>query len=487
MFALKIQHNWPELSRALMGVMTQAPFFSCLLYDRMLLVVPRNPAECPTLGTDGYHLYINREYFNKLSLAEQVFALCHEVGHAMLLHMSRAKILQRTGVDGMPFLPLYFNVAGDLVINPMLVESKIGKLKKGWLLDPEVKSDMLVDDVYRWLVGKYPPPQPPPPPGEGKPCEDGDPGEDEGGPKPRDSKPSDDGEDEGDGGGEGEDGDEGEDSDGGGGGQGEQDEEAPAGGPGKPQEQGTGGGVGEDTLEPASSLPDSLKPQDVHEYAENADVSPMEWRMSIETARDHAKSIGKMPAALARVIDKILEPVVDWKRELINLMFRVAGNDEAGWQKPNRRWLREYGIYAPGRVGHRIGPVVIVVDTSASVSAEELKQFGGEMTAILSDLNPEATWLLHVDVRVAHVDEIDNPMDLESIITSGFKGGGGTHMPAAFEWAKQQGIEPDVMVILTDMGTDFGEPQPYPVIWAATTKAEAPHGYTIFIDINKHS
>lgn len=490
MSMMRVTKNWHELSRAMIGVMVQAPFFSCLLYDKMELKECFDPGFCPTLATDGKHIYIYRPYFNALSLGEQVFAICHEVGHAMFLHMDRAKVLERTGVDGLPFLHVYYNVAGDLVINPMLIASEIGTFKKGWLLDPEVKPDMLVDDVYRWLYAKYPPTPPPkPPPGEGKPCEDGDPADDQP-PGPGDSG-SDETDDQegGDQGSGGEDGQDGEgDQEGGkdGSQQGQDGDSQGKGGAGAAEEaagepqDGEGGGS---TPQYGSTLPDSLKPQDTHIYAES-DVAPIEWKMSIESARDHAKSVGKLPGALARVIDKLLEPVVDWRRELISLMYRVSGSDECGWERPNRRWLREYGVYAPGRVGHRIGTVVIVIDTSGSVSSVELKQFAGEMTSILADLNPEATWLLHVDSRVAAVDEIDDPMTLEHVIESGFKGGGGTHMPAAFEWAEKEGIEPDVMVILTDMGTDFGEPQPYPVIWAGTTKAEAPHGYTIFVDIN---
>ena len=57
-------------------------------------------------------------------------------------------------------------------------------------------------------------------------------------------------------------------------------------------------------------------------------------------------------------------------------------------------------------------------------------------------------------------------------------------MPAIFEKLKEHyEISPDVLVILTDGYTDFGDQPPYDVIWVMTTDVVAPFGVSLHIKI----
>ena len=56
-------------------------------------------------------------------------------------------------------------------------------------------------------------------------------------------------------------------------------------------------------------------------------------------------------------------------------------------------------------------------------------------------------------------------------------------MTAAFRYCEEHGINPDVMVFLSDLYTPFGGAPGYPVFWASTTDQVAPYGRTVKIEV----
>src|SRR5271166_5876030 len=165
--------NHPMFVAVKTALLLHVPFFASLLLDIMDIRIgkfPENfwpPGLKPTMATDGKTVYIDEDFLHTLKVEEAVFGVCHEVGHAMWEHMSRGKTYTDTGFDGKDFYPVLWNVATDYVINDMLVESKIGSMrrfdhddpqgryKKGdpeWLLDAKYKSTMSGEEVYRDLL-----------------------------------------------------------------------------------------------------------------------------------------------------------------------------------------------------------------------------------------------------------------------------------------------------------------------------------------------
>jgi predicted metal-dependent peptidase len=63
------------------------------------------------------------------------------------------------------------------------------------------------------------------------------------------------------------------------------------------------------------------------------------------------------------------------------------------------------------------------------------------------------------------------------------KGGGGTSFVPLFEQLQEDGIEPEVCIILTDLLGRFPKDEPtYPVVWANTLPyGVAPFGETIYL------
>lgn len=71
---------------------------------------------CKTIATDGRKFYYNAEFVSKLSDGEMIFGFGHELGHIIFDHMTRRGDRE----------PQVWNMAGDYVINNMLIRESVG-------------------------------------------------------------------------------------------------------------------------------------------------------------------------------------------------------------------------------------------------------------------------------------------------------------------------------------------------------------------------
>jgi len=221
---------------------------------------------------------------------------------------------------------------------------------------------------------------------------------------------------------------------------------------------------------------------------EPKDMSPADqraaeedWKVAVAQARQMAKQKGTLPAGIDRLVDELLAPQKDWKRELADYVTSHSKNDYS-WTPPNRRLIHQ-GIYLPGMRSEEIGQVVCWFDTSGSISLPEMKVFGGELTGILAAYDCELV-IVYCDAAIQHVQRwkpSDGPLVLEP------KGGGGTSTVPFFKWIEEEcEEEPSVAICLTDLYCDFPDQAPdIPVIWCVTgdNKAEPPFGRRIDVEI----
>jgi predicted metal-dependent peptidase len=195
-----------------------------------------------------------------------------------------------------------------------------------------------------------------------------------------------------------------------------------------------------------------------------------------------AKAQGNLPAGMERLVDDICEPQVDWADRMKLAVNRIAGKDAATWARPHRRRLAvPPHIYWPGAESHQCGTVVLAFDSSGSVSDKEIAHFKGESSAVFTELKPQRLILTSADTECYDLVEINDPQE---IVEYKLQGGGGTHMPAIFDKLKEEGVKPDLLIILTDMYTSYGEAPGYPVVWIATSDRVADHGETIRINVS---
>jgi len=223
--------------------------------------------------------------------------------------------------------------------------------------------------------------------------------------------------------------------------------------------------------------PDNSEMQESdREYAES------ELKQLLSQAAAVAKRHGKLPAHLERLIQDLFEAKINWREYLHNFVKGKIKSDYT-WTKPNRRYIGD-DLYLPSTFSESPGEIVVCVDTSGSIGEDELKQFGGEIKAIVNDVKPEKTHVIYCDASVNKVEVFTQ--DDEIIMLKGV-GGGGTSFKPPFEYVKKKHIEPMALIYLTDMYGDFpANPPSYPVLWGSTTKAlSAPFGLTLHIDFTQ--
>jgi predicted metal-dependent peptidase len=201
-----------------------------------------------------------------------------------------------------------------------------------------------------------------------------------------------------------------------------------------------------------------------------------EWSIAAEQAMRCAKSCGHEPAGMERALEKERNTRVDWRSVLRDFISASRPSDYS-WTPPNRRHIAR-GLYLPSVVRSGIGEIVIAVDTSGSIGAEELQQFAGEITAIAGEVQPDRLYVVYCDASVQAVQEFVPP---ESIVLSP-KGGGGTDFRPPFQWVEQQQLVPACLIYLTDLCChSYPDPPEYPVLWVTDSQRTAPLGETLRI------
>ncbi|MCP4900167.1 MAG: hypothetical protein GY906_24615 [bacterium] len=229
----------------------------------------------------------------------------------------------------------------------------------------------------------------------------------------------------------------------------------------------------------------------------NGDVKPMppdpnlkaEIGLRVKSAVQAAKSCGgPVPKWAQDIVDDIAKPKVNWKRRLHHLAQQIVyAKNDYSYRRHNRRYI-PHNIMAPTLYSPEptAGVIVCSVDTSGSVSQEELNQFWGEILEIMKSLSPRKLWVLDVDSSIRHkrcyTPQDDPPTEIE------VHGRGGTSFLEPFQWIEDElGDDmPQLHIYLTDLEGGFpANAPPYPTIWVSTTEQQAPFGETIFIDVGR--
>ena len=249
---------------------------------------------------------------------------------------------------------------------------------------------------------------------------------------------------------------------------------------GKPG-QGQPGGGKPGSGDPGDGISEDRMHGDLLPIAGSANNDPAEkaetlrkMKQKVAQAAMAAKMAGKLKGSLATMIDEFVNPKVPWADVLRDKMLRIVKDDES-WTRRNRRFN---DLYLPARHSERMGPVVIIGDSSGSIwcSPDELKQFATEIQAVADQVQPEHIRLIWADTEVAgeEVFEVGQPLKFD------VKGGGGTDMRVPLSYVEQ--YDPEVVILLTDGYTPWpkGEP-PYPLIVCCNTGVNVPIGSVIRI------
>lgn len=197
--------------------------------------------------------------------------------------------------------------------------------------------------------------------------------------------------------------------------------------------------------------------------------------VAIHQAAEAAKAQGKLSGTMESVISDITDPKVDWKAVLARFL-RANNKSDFTWVRPNRRFIAR-GMYLPSLHNPCLEEIVVAVDTSGSISDDELTQFTTETSYILHELAPERVQFLQCDTEVQNATEYTRE-SLPLKVT--YEGRGGTKFSPVIDYVNENYPNTAALVYLTDLESDdFGDKPHYPVLWVTTNETNAPFGEVI--------
>jgi predicted metal-dependent peptidase len=201
--------------------------------------------------------------------------------------------------------------------------------------------------------------------------------------------------------------------------------------------------------------------------------------------REGALLAGRLGIDLPRAISDLLNPVIDWKKELADFVTSSCkGKDEYTWRKFNRRVISN-DIYLPTVENETIGEVVVAIDTSGSIGQQQLNEFASELVSICEAVSPDAVRILWWDTKV-HGEQLftDNYDQIGSMLKP--LGGGGTRVSSVAEYINKKKINAECVLVFTDgyLESDVVWNISSPTLWMVTENKNwtPPSGKKVFME-----
>ena len=392
----------------------------------------RESKDIPTAGVavmaDGYidGIY-NQDFIDKLTINQIIATIQHEVDHVVRMHVTRGYGRDKN----------VFNFAADAIVNGPTGHPHIEDLPKGCIYyREEWPKDLSTEELYDYLKkemkcpfcgGKIEFDEN----GESNAqCGGGEGGEEgEGESGSGGGGEGEEGEDEGSGGGDGKDGKDGKDSNG---------------------KDGKGGKDKKCTCT-------NWKLVDNHDTWDKSTASEDQAKGIVKRHSDTAsQAAGNTPGHLEEAIERLKEVTHNWKREFKEYLGRECGGKRPCLSRPNRR-INKFGV--PGTTCRSMVRVTIAVDTSGSISQEDLCEFFSHIDKISTRVKIK---MIEFDHQVQQVRKYRRG-DWKGIKVLGR---GGTSFVNLMDHMEQNGLVGEVNIIFTDGYAEFPEEKPYQVMWA---------------------
>jgi predicted metal-dependent peptidase len=370
---------------------------------------------CRTSATDAKSFYYNPSFIEKLDNHQTKFVLIHEALHCALTHFARRGNRDKHKWD----------LACDFAINPLLV-------KEGFRppLDVPIFSkyeSMIAEEIYPMIDDSI----------DTEPMDQ----------HLYDDNPKDDA-DESDGGMR-------EDSL-----DGQKDDTSSKGQDNKPSQGNSNSGD-------LAEQPSPLTPDEMQELSSR-------WQKNLASSAQLAQQAGKLDGEFAKLVDFFLQPQLSWQSLLAQYMSTLA-RDDFSYARPSRR---SGNAILPSLRSSQID-ITVAIDTSGSITQEEIDEFISEINAIKSNMRASIT-LIACDEKVNDNliwrfeawDELQFPASLG--------GGKGTNFNPVFDYIDEQDSPSSVLIYFTDAKGKFPQFEPnYPVMWLVKGKEPIPWGSRI--------
>ena len=428
----------PDIENKLVSARTRLildkPFLGALVLR--LPMMEGDPSWCKTTFSDGKTFYYNALYIDMLDLEQTQFALSHEALHCALSHFYRRGHRIKTRWD----------LACDYAVNPMLINDGLKPTPEAMYL--KQYRGMTAEEIYPCLDDE-----------DDELEQDNETDDNE---QNSESNDNDDHENE-------KRSDAGNDNS-----ESEPEQDDPSAAMGNDQNdnegtgndqdknEGNGGGAG------GAAEPEPMSGQQLEDLN-------TQWQQRLAAAAQTAHQRGQLDSEMARMVDFLVQPKLPW-RMLLQRYMAMTARDDYSYARPSSR--RGNPAVFPSLRSSETN-VLVVIDTSGSISKQEIGEFMTEIDAIKSYVRARIT-LLTCDSELNHGcpwyfepwDEFSRDIEIH--------GGGGTNFMPPFEWIENQDRAPDLLVYFTDARGKFpsGEPM-YPVLWLVKGQETVPFGQRV--------
>ena len=241
------------------------------------------------------------------------------------------------------------------------------------------------------------------------------------------------------------------------------------------------GSTGEEDAEDQSDDPLANK-SDAKEEKRKAKLKEAEAKM--EQAIQVASMVGEVSPDLKRIFNKLTEKKTDWRTLLPTKVELLMGEDDYTFAVTNTSIDDDEFIY-PGMSSEKTKDVVIIVDTSGSISNIMLTMMVSEIVTLIEAAEPERVHIISVDSSIKNIQvfeegdtDIQNQIDL--------KGGGFTSFRPGFYYVDSLEEPPGSIIYLTDgLCSSYPENSYDSTIWLVYGKLKTfkpPFGDVMFMD-----
>ncbi|MCK4307262.1 hypothetical protein KAW50_03430 [candidate division WOR-3 bacterium] len=184
-----------------------------------------------------------------------------------------------------------------------------------------------------------------------------------------------------------------------------------------------------------------------------------EWKERIDAANQQQK--GNVPAGLLRELGELEYPELPWYQIIRQRLARLE--KQRTWRRPSKKYLP---FFFPGSIKNRSIKAVVAIDTSGSMSKDDITKAISEVFGLARTFKSFKFWICWIDTQVYDWIEVsaENQRKLKALKP---KGGGGTDFRPVFKTIKDKFVDSiDCLVFFTDGYGDFPSKEPmYKTYW----------------------
>lgn len=205
-----------------------------------------------------------------------------------------------------------------------------------------------------------------------------------------------------------------------------------------------------------------------HNWGEDEEIDPESLFTNIKEYINKtfklmgSETRGLMPGYFLEMVDRInIPPAIKWQNVLKKYVGTISADYKKTRSRLNRRQPERFDL--SGKINDKTLKIVVAIDTSASMSDDDIKYIFNEIFAILSKKKYELT-IIECDTQIHNVYKVKSPSQIKMKV----HGRGGTSFSPVINFINKEKYYRDSLLIYFTDG--FGEdtiprPKTYRNLW----------------------